>query len=284
MRFISRADTQWDSSDQLIKRSHSYHQLDSGESYTASVYAELSGEMPGDYYVIVRSDIHNRIPESDETNNQSASQNQANLSYQPLAIGTAFETAPQNSGELRWLLSQGRLLYWRIDVAEGESLKVSLDNHYLTDNELYIRYEAMPSRTAYDYRSPLGHSDNPNLYRSCPNTRCARPLRQAAITCWHIAAKITITFCPGVAVITLQIEFSLLAEYLPFALDSVQTDVAGNSGPVTLEIHGSRLTEGTTFQLIDPGQQRSRGNSPNHPGWRHRLCDIRPGRGLPRSG
>ena len=40
-----------------------------GSSYTETLTAPLPGVTPGDYHLLVRSDIRNHIPESDETNN-----------------------------------------------------------------------------------------------------------------------------------------------------------------------------------------------------------------------
>ena len=70
------ADGIWDINDPLIGRVTHVGDVEGGASYTESLTAALPGVVPGDYQIIIRSDILNRIPETDETNNIGGSTEQ----------------------------------------------------------------------------------------------------------------------------------------------------------------------------------------------------------------
>lgn len=63
------ADEQWDVNDPLLAQVQVSGAVNSGDSYHRTVPTLLPGVTSGDYHVIVRSDIRNVIPESNEGNN-----------------------------------------------------------------------------------------------------------------------------------------------------------------------------------------------------------------------
>ena len=136
------ADNQWDVGDALFGRVQHFGDVASGGSYSETLTAALPGVLPGDYYAIVRSDIRNQIPESNESNNLKASLDQFNADAERLELGTA------DTGSL----AQGQAVYYKVDVAAGETLRVKFDSASTTAaNELYIRYGEMPSRSQFDF-------------------------------------------------------------------------------------------------------------------------------------
>jgi subtilase family serine protease len=62
--------------------------LAGGASYTQTVTASLPGVLPGAYKVLVRSDILNQVPESNEVNNFGASLAGVSVDAEALALGT----------------------------------------------------------------------------------------------------------------------------------------------------------------------------------------------------
>ncbi|MBE9039163.1 CARDB domain-containing protein, partial [aff. Roholtiella sp. LEGE 12411] len=62
------ADNQWDVEDALFGRVQHNGDVAIGGSYSETLSAALPGVLPGDYYAIVKSDIRNQIPESNESN------------------------------------------------------------------------------------------------------------------------------------------------------------------------------------------------------------------------
>ena len=67
------ADPTWDINDALLGKVTVARNLGPWESYSGSLTSQIPGVLPGNYYVIVRTDIRNYIPESDEGNNLGVS-------------------------------------------------------------------------------------------------------------------------------------------------------------------------------------------------------------------
>jgi subtilase family serine protease len=138
--YISK-DKQWDVNDAFFGRV-SQKGVNAGGSYSKTLIEALPGGVSGDYYVIVRSDIRNNLPETNETNNIGASLDAFTLNVEQLSLGVP------DTG----VLGKGQSVYYRIDVAAGETLQLSLDSQStLAANELYIRYGDIPSRSQFDF-------------------------------------------------------------------------------------------------------------------------------------
>ncbi len=106
--FISADDT-WDIDDAFFARVRRVGPLAGGASYTHEVTAPLPGVLPGEYHVILRTDILNQIPESDETNNIGASLDRVDIDAQLLPLDE-----PQTG-----TLPQGRAVYYKTEVLEA---------------------------------------------------------------------------------------------------------------------------------------------------------------------
>lgn len=217
------ADDQWDVNDKLFTQIQVSGPINSGESYSRTVTAALPGVVPGDYNVIVRSDIRNAVPESDETNNTGASTEQTAVDAELLELGNT------DNGTLK----QGQAVYYKIEAEAGETLKIRLDS--ADDdafNELYLRYGEMPTRGQFDFTTEAPFASDPEIIL---------PTSEAG-TYYVLAYGDRVS---GEA------EYSISAEVLPFSLESIGVDKAGNSGFVTLEIKGARFTKDTAFELVD---------------------------------
>ncbi|WP_208492247.1 putative Ig domain-containing protein [aff. Roholtiella sp. LEGE 12411] len=183
----------------------------------------MPGVLPGDYYAIVKSDIRNQIPESNESNNLSASLDQFNADAERLDLGTA------DTGSL----AQGQAVYYKVDVAAGETLRVKFDSASTTAaNELYIRYGDMPSRSEFD----VAFSDalSPDQEVVIPSTRGGT---------YYILAYGT-DVGGGTA------NYNIEADVLDFSISSLGTNRGSNKGQTTVKISGAKFTANDVVSLV----------------------------------
>ena len=218
------ADDQWDVGDKLFGRVEHSGGLDSGASYSASLTAPLPGVLPGDYHVIVRSDIRNHIRESNEVNNIGASLDQVDVTVEELTLGVMATGT----------LGKGQSVYYRFDVGAGETLKVEFDSAS-TDaaNELYIRYGEMPSRTEFDYCYSQPFSADQQVTIS--GTRAGT---------YYILAY-------GSSSPEGSSDFSLGADILQFSITGVTPDKGSNAGQATITLEGVKFSPDAVVGLID---------------------------------
>jgi subtilase family serine protease len=217
-------DDSWDINDALFGVEYHYGTVAGGSSYTGSVTAALPGLTPGSYKVIIRSDIRNYIPESDETNNIGASLVGVALDVEELALGVA------DTGNLNW----GQAVYYKFTVGEGETVRVKLDSlGTAIANELYVRFGAMPTRGQFDIAAREGFVSDPEL---------VIPTSQAG-TYYVLAYG---QYAPG------NPQYSITAQIIPFSITEVSAEEVGNVGDVTLRIQGARFDADTGFSLVAP--------------------------------
>ncbi len=216
-------DDQWDVGDLFFERAQHSGGLDSGETYEQTVTAALPGLLPGTYHVILRTDIRNQLPESDETNNLAASVDQFSASAPTLTLGQAVAGT----------LPQGRAVFYAVDVAAGQTLRIFLDGASdLSASELYVRLGDMPSRGTFDYRQ------SEQLAGDCEVIVPTTEAGTYYIMAYSVAAN------PG------DDGYSLLAETIPFSVRAIDPISVGNTGPVTLRFSGAHYERDTTFNLI----------------------------------
>ncbi len=213
------ANPEWDVNDPLFGKAYKAGPVESGESYTNSLTAALPGITPGEYYVIVRSDIRNAIAEPDETNNIDASENTFPADAEVLELATPI------TGEL----GAGRSNYYRIDVEAGETLKVNFDSESdFAANELYLSYGEVPTRSNYDFGfdDPLAADQEIVV----PNTRAGS---------YYVLAYGNISN-----------DYTIEAEVLDFSLLDIGTDSGSNVGQVTTTVLGAEFTPETEVSLV----------------------------------
>jgi len=104
----------WDVNDALFGRVDHSGGLAAGASYAETLTKPVPGLAPGQYHVIIRSDIRNNLPESNEGNNIGVSLDRAEVDAPVLRLGVAA------SGTLR----VGGSVYYKIDVPAGETLRL----------------------------------------------------------------------------------------------------------------------------------------------------------------
>lgn len=226
--YLSTDDT-WDINDALFGTVTHYGDVaGGGASYSSSLTATLPGLTPGSYRVIVRSDIRNHIPESNEANNIKGTLDSVALDVEALAFTLGVATDSGN-------LAAGQAVYYKFDVAAGETVRLSLDSagDGVNANELYVRFGNMPTRGQFDVAARDGFVSDPNLL--IPTTQAG--------TYYVLAYGQSVEGNPP---------YTIKAEIIPFSITDINATEVGNSGNVTLRIEGAKFGGNTEFSLVAP--------------------------------
>ncbi|MCU0978625.1 MAG: hypothetical protein MUF25_05590, partial [Pirellulaceae bacterium] len=217
------ADGAWDINDAFFGRVYHQGDVPGHSSYSHSLTAPLPGVLPGDYHVIIRSDIRNQIPESDETNNLGASLDRVEIDAQLLELGQ-----PQTGN-----LAQGRAVYYKTEVlTAGETVRLRFDGDEEAFSELYVRYGSMPSRNQYDRAA---------IQPFVSDQEIVLPVEQTGV--YYVMAYAT-----GAAGAP---QYTIRADVIPFSILSVQADRVGNTGNATVKVSGARFRQDTEFYFLD---------------------------------
>jgi len=177
----------------------------------------------GDYYVIVRSDIRNYIPESNETNNLKASLNDFILDVELLSVGTP------DTGTL----NQGQPVYYKIDVLGGETLRLRLDSSALTaDNQIFISYNAMPTRSQFDFTNSEPFVADSEVI--IPTT--------ADGSYYILVNPVSGPFLQ---------DYTIQAEIIPFGVQNIDISQGGQDGNVTIKLNGAKFLPTSKVFLED---------------------------------
>ncbi len=207
-----------------IERDRYAAPLGAGESNTMIVDTNIPGIMPGNYYVIIKSDIFNQVLESDEDNNMVISTQAVAIDAIPLDFDT-----PVTFG-----LANGRSVYYKLTVpTAGDTILVKLDGaNSNAFNELYVAFGRPPTRGDFDftYQKPFS-----------PDQEIIMPLTRDG-TYYILAYGNTVPASNTV---------SLTAEVIPFSIREIDPVTAGDVGQITLRIRGARFTPDTNFKLVN---------------------------------
>ncbi|MEO1187126.1 MAG: pre-peptidase C-terminal domain-containing protein, partial [Cyanobacteria bacterium J06636_27] len=237
------ADDKWDIDDALFARVAGGPYVENGGSYNRDVTASLPGVVPGDYNVIIRSDIRNNIPETDEDNNIGGSLDQFEIDAEELQLDVA------DSGTL----FQGKSVYYRVDVEAGETLRFTFDS--LADkgfSELYVRYGDMPSQSEFDYGFEDISADQQIIVPSTESGTYYILARAVEAPNWLDFQQVD----ENTTISGLGTEYSILVETVDFGISSIGQTVGDRGGKITIEIDGAKFNTSMTAELID-----SAGNS-----------------------
>lgn len=219
------ADSVWDINDSFVGRFlQPSVTLAQGQSAGGSGQAAIPAVAPGNYYVIVRTDVFNQIPETNNANNTGASAGTLMTTIRPLKLGVPFTGAlPAGAGQ-----------YFSLTVPAGETIHITLNHSSPTGwTEVYVRKGTVPTLGQFDIIS--GNPDQPNQLVTIPTTEAAT---------YYIMARATYgTYQPG------GIDMTIQANAIPFGIESVLPPRVGNGQSVTLRIQGSRFDAGTTVEL-----------------------------------
>ncbi|MBN8490904.1 MAG: LEPR-XLL domain-containing protein, partial [Burkholderiales bacterium] len=224
--FLSE-DAVWDITDRPLGRASYSGTLQPDGTYTLTLDTLMPAAAPGNYRVIVRTDVFNQVYEGvQEANNRSASPGTIQVAVDALQIGAPLVTtlAPK----------QERL--YQIQVPDGQTLRITLDSSDpAATNEIFIRHGRVPTSAVYDatYTGPLAS----DLTAIVPSTEPGT---------YYVLVRNY-----GAAPAGTQI--TLLAELLPLLITDVHTDTGGDSKHVTTTIRGAQFQPGAIVKLVRPG-------------------------------
>ncbi|NJO93208.1 MAG: Na-Ca exchanger/integrin-beta4, partial [Hydrococcus sp. RM1_1_31] len=215
------ADETWDLSDTLLGKVEIARPLAFGDGYSTQTVVQLPGALPGNYHILVRSDVRDQILEGNENNNISASAQVISLDVDTLELNVA------KNGTLR----ENQSIYYRIDVPEGETLQVTFDSAKEgAFNELYVSNGQMPSQKAFDFGFESVSADQ----------KIVVPLTQAGT--YYIQARGQ--YVPG-----WQQDYAIKVETIDFGITKIGQTVGDKKGTITFEIEGAKFTPYLTAYL-----------------------------------
>lgn len=225
-------DQAWDINDALVGRFDTVvSPITAGQTYAGVLTTELPAVDPSSYYVIVRTDVRNRVREVDETNNTAVSTGTAAVDVTELQLGV-----PQNS-----TLQTGQERYYKVNAPGNETLLFTLDGQNpLTSNELFVRYGMMPSRSAFDYLFNNPYAPDQEIV--VPNTFEG--------FYYSLARAVYVPSSGGGGGVTTTDPFSIKAEIVPFSIRSVSPNRIGDNGQVTITIEGAKFSDGTQVKIV----------------------------------
>src|SRR5262249_28423122 len=127
--------------------------------YTLKLDTNLPAATPGQYRIIIRTDIFHEIPETDYLNNTTASANPLNVSVPALHLGVPVSTTLDNA----------QLQLYQLNVTLGQTLRVVVISSTANPaNEIFLRYNAVSSGVSYD--APYQGALQANQFAVIPST------------------------------------------------------------------------------------------------------------------
>jgi len=206
------ADTLWDLADPRLGSVEHTGGLAPGKRYKASYEGVLDNDLPGiplgEYQVIVRTDTRNNVNEATEANNEKLSEDSLAVSVIELTPGIVHDTQ----------ISTAEEQYYHVQVEENEDLKLTVECDYAYDDlELYVGYGDVPDRVHYE-----------SAFNIAPEAEVIVP-GGGEEGCYLMLFG---DYVPSTGLA------SILAESIPFGLQSVSPTTIGDNGRVTLRLYG----------------------------------------------
>lgn len=244
--YLSR-DQFWDASDTLVGVRDFNSQFTSvpasGGTYTATWSGALPPVEEGTYYVVVRTDAQNRIRESNEANNVTTSVGTTTVTVTQLTINTPFNTT----------LGNGASLFFKYVTDPAETMVFTLDTDLpFRSNEVLTNFDTMVSRADYDFQSTRpGEGDQENFIPETQEGDYYTMVRTDLIP-----GSFSSNFDKAPAKSAAQVgglpdqNITVEAKILPFSIQSVSPETAGNSGFTTILIKGAKFQEGASVKLV----------------------------------
>ena len=216
-------DDQWDLNDGRIGRVQHVGDVPHAASYSETLTANVPGLVPGDYYVIVRTDIRDDLRELDETNNTGVSATTFTVEGRELTPGLAAAGT----------LAVGQSAYYEVNVGAGEDLRVTLTGDAASGAELYVANGYVPTRSTHEARGTSSSGSDPQV--RIPGTQ--------------VGPYYLLVYARHAGTGT---GYELTANLLDAAVTAVTPNAGGNTGKVTVLIEGDSLPEGADASLISP--------------------------------
>jgi hypothetical protein len=219
-------DATWHVTDPVLGRITFSGTLAPAQGYTLTLDGTMPAAAPGDYRIIVRTDIYHQEYEGVfAANNTTASANATTVSVDKLTLGIPLTTT----------LMAGQARLYQLTVPEGQTLRVKLtSDNDKSINTIYLRHDAAPTTAVYDATSTGALASD--LSALVPSTLPGT---------YYVLVK-GFTGPAGGSNIT------LLAEDLPLLITDVQSDRGGDSKFVTVTVTGAQFAPQAIVKLVRP--------------------------------
>ena len=214
------ADGTWSPDDPLIAQVQHTGDLAPGASYTGQNEALLPGVLPGNYYVIVRTDALDNVRDADRSNNQLASSGTIAMDVPTLPLGQTITPTLPASGDL----------YYQFDAQAGQNLTLTTDLPVGSNADFLVRYGAPPTLDQFDQEYPYPSDSEQDL-----------SIQDAQQGTYYILVH-NLGSDP--------VSLNLLAGVLAFQVDDVSPTIGSNVGSATVTITGAEFTPGAIVSLV----------------------------------
>ncbi len=219
--------TTWSINDPFVGTVEFSGTLAPGQSYTQTLTAKIPPLTPGEYYVIVRTDIFNQVFEGTFTPDKtSASNSVIDLSAVSLVLGVPYAaTLNSNEEEL-----------YQVSVQPGQTMEVTAKP---ADSDatlqLFVSATGAPTTTVFDASSngALGGVQTAVI-----------PTTQPGV--YYILID-------GFSMPNADEGITLEAQLIPLSITNIDTDTGGTSGYVTTTITGADFSANAVVKLVRPG-------------------------------
>lgn len=221
------ADTTWSINDEVIGIWDGESNLAVGATVTKTLPLPYNNVTNANYHTLVRTDARNNIMESNEDNNDGFSFDQTHVD-----IGDLFFDIPEETD-----LVSGVNRYYKLLVGSeeaGRNVLISLTGDSLLGvNQMYVKYEAVPTAADHDYAYHQPFSPHQQIM-----------IRNAEPGYYYIMLNGFKTGSNTPQPVT------ILARLLKMEILAVTPNEGGDKGYTTIEAFGSELDSIVTVKLV----------------------------------
>ncbi len=218
-------DSVLDPSDVLIGRVTHTGDVAGGASYNASLTADLSGVLPGQYRVLVLADSRALVPDGNRANNLLAAASATQLDIAALTPGVPVTGTIANGADV----------FYRVELPAGKTPIFTATFGANGAAELLTAQLFVPSEDVSDGR---GFSPGSNNVQLLGSTLLAGT--------YYIRLHGAVGAGTGTS-------FTLEADSLDFTLTTLEHDRGANVGTLTTTLRGSEFDAGTQFSIVLDG-------------------------------
>lgn len=216
------SDQTWDIGDILLGKQTQGGPIAAGQSYNGQLTTTLPAINLGNYYVIVRSDVQNRVRETNDDNNTMSANTQTPVDVTELQIGIPRSTT----------LLTGQERFYKTNAPANETVRFALEGQAGSANELFARFGQIASRNSFDFS--FGRLNEANQEVIVPNSQAGN---------YFTLARSEFS-TPSPQNVTVK------AEVIPFGITSVSSNRIGDNGQVTIRLKGAKFADGATVKLV----------------------------------
>lgn len=191
----------------------------------------VTGVTEGNYNMVIRTDLLDQMPETDETNNTAITAGQVYVKVKEVVMNVVENNTLEADPRFYKLIIPDSLNGATISV------KLTTGDSLTRVNQMFIGKGYIPTAAHFDYTYPTANYGNQDIV-----------MAYTTAGTYYIMIR---AINPGSVVQNI----SLLAKKLPFIITSVHTNSGGNIGNVTVKISGSLFTPGMTAKLNKPGTE-----------------------------